>query len=138
MNATRTIKVDASIVPKLAEWFAAGRGVRVWENQDLGGGNVGHKTFTPADVHTAPNWRYVDTGAILPQDIVVETFTPRESFKGTVKRKYWGMDASDASRAKAQRLTREGETWTYTIGYDYGRTFTTIEIGQMVESAFPS
>ena len=136
--ATTTTKIDSSIAPKLAEWFAAGRGVRVWGNQDLSSGKVGQQTFTPADVHTAPHWSVVDRGAILPQDIIVQTFTPRTSFKGTCKRRFWGMDVFDASRAKATRMVGEGESWHYTIGYDYGRTFATIEIGRMVESPFPA
>ena len=138
MNATmpKTVKVDSSIAPKLREWFAAGRGVRVWENVDLSGGNVGHTMFTPADNTTAPNWRYVDKGAILPQDVVVETFTPRHEFKGTCKRRFWGMDVSDATRAKADRLTDKaaGESWVYSVEYDYGRTYAKVEIGRMVEA----
>lgn len=138
MESTATkITVDASVVSKLTEWFAAGRGVRVWRNADLSSGRVGHMQFTPADNHTAPHWSYTDAGAILPQDITVETFTPRISFNGTSKRRYWGMDVSDATRGKADRLKLAGESWVYTIKYDYGRTFAQVEIGCMVESPFP-
>lgn len=134
----RPIKVDSSIVPKLAEWFRAGRGVRVWENHDLSSGNVGHKVYTPADSTERPGWQYQDCGAILPADIVVQTFTPRHTFDGTAKRRYWGMDVSDATRRKADRLTNKPEeSWVYTIEYDYGRTFVRVQIGRMVESLFP-
>ncbi len=135
METIKPIKVDAGIAPKLREWFGAGRGVRVWTNADLSGGNVGHQMFTPADVRTAPNWRYTDGGALLPADVVVETFTPRETFDGVCRRKYWGMDVSDATRNKADRLKQSGETWIYEIVCDYGRTFARIQIGKMVESA---
>jgi hypothetical protein len=135
-TAEKPIVVDASIAPKLREWFSAGRGVRVWCNADLSSGNVGHQMFTPADNRTAPSWRYVDAGAILPADIAVETFTPRTSFNGCAKCRYWGMDVSDATRAKARRLTRPGETWNYTIERDYGRTFARVSIGTMVSAPF--
>ena len=134
MNATNQVKVDASVVSKLREWFSAGRGVRVWENADLSSGKVGHKAFTPADVRTAPHWSYVDKGEILPQDVVVETFTPRITFNGGVKRRFWGMDVSDATRAKVEKLKGENETWVFTVEYDYGRTRGKVEIGHMVES----
>lgn len=138
---TRPIKVDSSIVPKLAEWFRAGRGVRVWENHDLSSGNVGHKVYTPADnsSESRPGWQYQDMGAILPADLVVETFTPHLTFEGTAKRRYWGMDVSDATRAKADRLADKngGESWCFTFRYDYGRTVPIVQIGRMVETPFP-
>lgn len=136
METAKAIKVDVSVVAKLREWFDAGRGVRVWRNADLSGGSVGHMQFTPADNKTAPHWSYVDEGAILPQDITVETFTPRVSFNGAVKRRYWGMDVSDATRRKADKMKQEGETWVFTIEYDYGRTSAKVEIGRMVESPY--
>lgn len=134
---TLPVKIDSSIVAKLSEWFAAGRGVRVWENADLSSGNVGHKSFTPADSAERPGWQYQDMGAILPADIIVETFTPRLTFEGVAKRRYWGMDVSDATRNKAKRLTGAGETWVFTFRYDYGRTIPVVEIGRMVETPFP-
>lgn len=130
------VKIDASIAPKLREWFANGRGVRVWRNADLSSGNVGKLVFTPGDVETAPHWQYANAGTIDPAQVTVETFTPRMAFNGAAKRRYWGMDVSDASRAKATRLTQPGESWAYSIEYDYGRTFAKIEIGVMVETAF--
>ena len=131
-----TIKVDSTIVPKLREWIDAGRGVRAWENQDLSSGNVGRLTFTPADVTTSPHWSLVDRGPVDPASIIVETFSPRLEFSGMAKRRYWGMDVSDSTRAKADRLKVEGESWYYTIERDYGRTFVKVSIGRMVESSF--
>lgn len=138
MVDTLKITIDSTIAPKLREWFKAGRGVRVWENQDLSSGRVGHQQYTPGDIVTAPHWSMADRGTVNPEDITIETFTIRARFRGMAKRRYWGMDVSDATRAKADRLTRKdiGEVWVYTIGYDYGRTFADVQIGTMVKIDF--
>lgn len=132
------ITIDSAIAPKLREWFKAGRGVRVWECQDLSSGQVGQKQYTPGDITTAPHWSMADRGIVDPDDVEVETFTIRTQFRGMAKRRYWGMDVSDATRAKADRLTHKdsSEVWCYTIGYDYGRTFSDVQIGTMVRSQF--
>jgi hypothetical protein len=41
---------------KVREWFAAGRGVRVWTSQDIGAGRP--DMLTPADCTDAPHWAY--------------------------------------------------------------------------------
>lgn len=55
---------------KVAEWLEAGRGLRVWQSQDLGAGRP--ELLTPGDVESEPHWAYKGGGsAVLGLDDVV-------------------------------------------------------------------
>ena len=134
MQSVTNCVIDSSIAPTILGWIKAGRGVKVWECADLSSGKVGHRMFTPGDTETSPHWSYTLAGMLDTATAKVETFTPRETFNGTAKRRYWGMDLSDASRAKAERLKREVEVYFFTIQYDWGRTYCKVDIGTMALS----
>ncbi len=120
MNVT----VDSEIAPKLRGWFKAGRGVKRWINQEIGGG-APSETFTPGDIESAPNWRCGNPVALTPNDITVRHFCVLETFRGRFKAKYWGPWVGSATEAKAKRLCAEHGVpvdswqWTYddTPGY---------------------
>ena len=134
MQSVTNCVIDSSIAPTILGWIKAGRGVKVWECADLSSGKVGHRMFTPGDTETSPHLSYTLAGTLDTATAKVETFTPRETFNGTAKRRYWGMDLSDASRAKAERLKREVEVYFFTIQYDWGRTYCKVDIGTMALS----
>jgi hypothetical protein len=127
------IQIDSAVALKLREWFAAGRGVRAWENHDIGGGDVGHLQFTPADNLVSPNWRYVDAGVFTPADILVETFIVRLAYKVKLKAYYWGRGLTKESEAKAKRLCVDGESFFWRLD-DNGEPI--VEIGKARVEAF--
>jgi len=91
--------------------------------------------FTPADVTTPPHWAYpVGSSSVVDVgELEVETFRERESFKGRIKRYYWGYGLAPATKAKAKRLCRDGETFHFTFE---GYGLATVHIGPLVKRPF--
>lgn len=57
---TRTTLLDSD--GRLRAWIDAGRGIQVWESQDLS--TAGRQMFTPGDVDVKPHWSMAKAGRI--------------------------------------------------------------------------
>jgi len=132
VTTTKT-KIDSSIAPTIRHWIDSGRGVRIWHNAEIG--NNRPDMFTPADNETPPHWVYPvhDSEILDPANIVVETFTETQRFRGRLKRYYWGYGLAPATEAKAKRLA--GENGTFLWEYD-GYGLANVIIGTIVEQPF--
>lgn len=124
------ITIDSTIESKLQEWLSAGRGIKSWSNLEIASG-AAQQVFTPADVESAPNWRYGNPEILQPSDLLVETFEVLESFRGRFKAMYWGPWVADATEKKAQRLcakhNQPSDSWRWQYD-DPG--YVVIEIGR--------
>lgn len=131
-NTETRVAVDSSIAAKLLEWVNAGRGVRRWVSAEIG--NPRPDMFTPGDIDTPPHWAYpvADSQLLTGEEIDVETFTPRSSFKGRGKNSWRGYSIHPNSAAKAQRLCLEGETFNWERNCDSYSGGVIVSIGRMV------
>lgn len=104
------IEIDQAVADKLRQWTIEGRGFRLWENQEIGG-NAARHVWTPGKTETGedcppPNWRYrlVQT---LPPFVECRHSEPILTFRGRLKRYYWGTWLTPATEAKAKRLAEK-------------------------------
>jgi hypothetical protein len=143
MSTTFKTTIDSSIEPKLNEWFAAQRGVKMWVNQEIGSGAT-REVFTPGDAEK-PGWRYGNPVDLQPDDIEVEEFSPVESFRGRFKAMYWGPWVAKATEEKAKRLVeKHGSSRSFHSGNGYSWRwehddlpgYVQVTIGRMVKRAF--
>jgi len=132
IDTKRPIEVDPAVAATMREWFAAGRGVRRWENAEIGSGRPSH-IFTPGDRTDQPDWRYTESEIVTESDIVIRETDPIETFRGRFKARYFGPDVADATRRKADRLAaKHGAEWSWTCAGEPGYVTVTIERARIV------
>ena len=120
IKPTRVYVIGSQSVETFREWFATGRGVKVWSNLEIASGHS-QQVFTPGDKPT-PGWRYGNPVDLAPNDITVEHSEVLETFRGRFKARYWGPDVADQTRGKAQRLAKQHgqseDSWRWTYAGD--------------------
>jgi hypothetical protein len=113
------IEIDKTVADKLREWVADGRGFTIWRNEEIGGSQPQYQ-FTPASDKTGerygkPNWRY--TEHTDPCRLVeVQNSEPIETFRGRLKRYWFGTHLTEAIEAKAKRIAEKHQAtfvWQY-------------------------
>jgi hypothetical protein len=97
--------VTQETAPKVREWFANGRGARLWKSVEIG--NSRPEQLTPGDVTTPPHWAYTLEASeiVTPADISMEIREdiPGEEVRSRNVRHYWGNDIHETGKERARK-----------------------------------
>lgn len=102
--------IDAEHEAKFREWFRARGGVLRWANAEIASSHPMHM-YSPAlteqgSSYPSPNWRYTSSEPVDPNTLQIEHAIVLKEWDGKTVAKYWGLDLTDASKAKAERVAK--------------------------------
>lgn len=129
--------IDEKTAVQLSRWFADGRNVILWTNQEIAS-DAPNEVFT-TNAEAPPHWRYAKPVRLTEHDLIVELFDVVESFRGRYKAKYFGPWVAMCTENKAMRLCKKHDltpdSWRWEFNAD-NASLVDVSIGKVKAISF--